>query len=85
MGDWISVPGALPWWCFGLLLVSVAAQFLRLKLLQPRIVLLLVLLLLASPRLQGSVAELAAQGGDALLHSPPASFFSNTIGAALPS
>jgi hypothetical protein len=85
MGEWISVPEALPWWCFGLLVISVAAQFLRLKSLQPKIMLPLVLLLLASPRLQASVAELASQGGDALLHSTPASFFSNTLGSALPS
>jgi hypothetical protein len=85
MGDWISVPGALPGWCFGLLLVSVLGQFLNLKPLQPRFVLPLVLLLLACPRLQASVAELATRGGDALRHSSPANFLDRTLGGALPS
>jgi hypothetical protein len=84
MGDWISVPGTLPWWCFGLLLVSVLAQFLHLKPLQPRLMVPLVLVLLMCPRLQESVTQLATQGENALRNSTPAVFLSN-IGNALPS
>jgi hypothetical protein len=85
MGDWISVPGSLPWWAFGLLLVSVFAQFLRLKPLQPRLIVPLVLLVLISPRLQTSVGEFAASSEHAVLNSPAATFVTRTIAGALPS
>lgn len=84
MGDWISVPGVLPWWCFGLLLVSVLAQVFRLKALQPQVIVPLLLLLLLCPPLQNSVTNLAAQGGAALLHSPPVALFTHSIADGLP-
>lgn len=84
MGNWISVPGALPWWCLGLLLVSVPAQFFRLRPLQPQVMVPLVLLLLLCPPLQNSVAGLAAQGESALLHSAPVALFARSVADGLP-